>query len=168
MAHSAMHKINHGRMTVYLLKRKCINILCISKSSHDELKILSMLDFVNMQLISCFTDKLNDILSEKEGYDPTSNFNPTTVNLLSSAIKNGLHSPCVFLNGIPVLPLPNQQRSQLFSMMKDIKTESLQLFVLMTLTHVIGILKKKDIDVHPEDILLLFNLFHTQKSLRHT
>lgn len=36
----------------------------------------------------------------------------------------------------------------------------------MTMTQVVGILRKKEIDLYPEDILLLFNLFHTQKSLR--
>lgn len=113
-----MHKINHGKMTLYLIKRKYINILCISKSKKDELQILSAMDFVNMQLISCFTDRLNAILAEKEGYDPTNSFNPTTVNLLSSAIKNGLHSPCMFLNSIPIMPLSNQYKSQLLSMMK--------------------------------------------------
>ena len=105
-------------MTLYLIKRKNINVLCISKGKHDELKVLASMDFVNMQLISCFTDRLNTILGEKEGYDPTSSFNPTTVNLLSSAIKNGLNSPCIFLNSIPVLPLQSQQRNQIFSMMK--------------------------------------------------
>lgn len=50
-------------MTLYLIKRKNINILCISKGRHDELQILSTLDFVNIQLISCFTDRLNAILT---------------------------------------------------------------------------------------------------------
>jgi hypothetical protein len=44
----------------------------------------------------------------------------------------------------------------------------MQLFLLMTLTQVVGLLKKKEINIFPEDILLLFNLFHTQKALRNT
>lgn len=73
------------------------------------------------------------------------NFSNATVNLLGSAIKTGLHSPCILLNSLPVLPLPAPLRQQLNSLMKANNEESLQIFLLLTLSHVVGVNHKKDV-----------------------
>lgn len=49
-------------MTIYLLKRRNISYVCVVKAPHDELLILSMLEFLNVQLLSCFTDVVNNML----------------------------------------------------------------------------------------------------------
>jgi hypothetical protein len=114
----AVSKVVHKHMIIYLLKRRNINYVCISKVPYDELLIMSMLDFLNVQLLSCFTDGVNNMLDTNPTYDPTINFSNATVNLFSSAIKTGLHSPCILFNSLPILPLPAATRSQINSMMK--------------------------------------------------
>jgi|JI6StandDraft_1071083.scaffolds.fasta_scaffold04040_11 hypothetical protein len=106
-------------MTIYLLKRRNISYVCITKTPYDELLILSMLELLNIQLLSCFTDGVNTMLESNPTYDPTVNFSNATVNLLGSAIKTGLHSPCVLFNSLPMLPLPAPLRQQLNTMIKD-------------------------------------------------
>lgn len=106
-------------MNIYLLKRRNISYLCISKVAHDELLIMSMLDFLNMQLLSCLTDGVNNVLETNPTYDPTVNFSNSTGSLLSAAIKTGLYSPCILFNSLPVLPLAASVRNQINTMMKE-------------------------------------------------
>lgn len=105
-------------MTILLLRRKNISYLCICKSPKEELILNSMMEFLNIQLISCLTDGVNRILESNPTYDPTINFINSTHSLLLSAIKSGLSSPCILLNCIPILPLPAASRNQVCNMMK--------------------------------------------------
>lgn len=115
----AIHKVIHKHMTLYLLRRRSISYVCICKVAYDELLINSMMDFLNMQVLSCLTDGVNNILEDNPTYDPTINFSNATTNLFSSAIKTGLCSPCILFNSIPILPLPSATRAQINNMMKE-------------------------------------------------
>jgi hypothetical protein len=130
-----------------------------------------MIEMVHYQLMSSLTSKVNSIIDENQTYDPTINFgkpsSSTIVNLLQYALINGLHDLPILFNAIPILIMSSQDRAQINSILnvKEFKTDGLQISLLMTMNSIIGISKKKQINIKPKDIFLFFVLMQGQLSL---
>lgn len=94
-----------------------------------------MMEFVHHQLMSCLTGQVNTILDTNQTYDPSINFGKTRAEhlLLHHAFANGMNSLPITFNAIPIMHLPAQTRSTIFSLFKEEKIEGLQISILMTL-----------------------------------
>ncbi len=73
-------------------------------------------------------------------------------------------------NAIPPLVLKQNARNQVSQYLKEAKEEEEGLLVgiLMTMSHLISIWKRKGIDFAPEDFLLICNLLQTNSNLSKT
>lgn len=87
--------------------------------------------------------------------------------MLHYALQNGLHSLPVLFNAVPVIMLTNQVRNQISSILnvKEYKNDGLQISILMTMNSIVGISKKKSIDLEIKDIFLFFILLQAQSTL---
>ena len=142
------------------------------KAMTSELRLYSMVDFLHYQLMSSLTGKVDRILSANQTYDPTINFGKgrSIQNLMQFAIENGLYSLPILFNALPSLPLTNQVRSQVSSIMniKKFEEDGLLLSILMTMNSVVAISKKKSLEMNIKDIFLFFNLLQGQSTLTKT
>jgi hypothetical protein len=142
-----------------------------SKSKFADLRLFSMVEMLHYQLMSSLTSKVNSIIDDNNTYDPTINFgkssSSTIVNLLQYALTNGLHGLPILFNAIPILNLTNQDRVIISSILnvKEYKTDGLQISVLLTMNSLIGLSKKKTINVETKDIFLFFILMQAQSTL---
>lgn len=106
-------------MQFYVLRRNNFMYIFWDKAMTAELRLYSMVDFLHYQLISSLTSKVDRILDENQTYDPTINFGKgrSIQNLLQYSIENGLHSLPILFNAIPSLPMTNQARSLIQSIL---------------------------------------------------
>jgi hypothetical protein len=169
--HAKLKKIKQGILQFYVIKRMSFMYIFWSKSYLADLRLFSMVEILHYQLMSSLTTKVNRIIDENHTYDPTVNFgkssSSTIVNLLQYALTNGLHGLPILFNAIPILIMSNQDRSQIHSILnvKDYKTDGLQVSILLTMNSLIGISKKKQINIQSKDIFLFFILMQGQSSL---
>lgn len=69
---------------------------------------------------SSLTDKINNILEDNQTYDPTVNFGKgrAVYGMFGYAILNGLYSLPILFAAIPILPLKQSIRIQLYQILK--------------------------------------------------
>jgi hypothetical protein len=166
-----LKKIKQGNLQFYVIKRLNFIYIFWMKGTFSDLRLFSMIEMLHYQLMSSLTSKVNSIIDNNQTYDPTVNFGKsssnTIVNLLQYAQTNGLHGLPILFNAIPILIMSNQDRNIINSILnvKDYKTDGLQVSFLMTMNSIIGISKKKQINIVPKDIFLFFILLQGQSSL---
>ena len=80
---------------------------------------------------------------------------------------NGLYSLSILFNVLPALPMKNAMRNQVHQFLKEAKDEEEGMLVgiLMTMSHLLSIWKRKGIEFKHEDFLLLCNLVQTNSTL---
>lgn len=151
---------------IVLLFRENLCFICATKNLGDSNYLLqNMLDFLNVQVISLITNTVNKKLGSKENYDPRGLLGGTNASL-GNCIKNGLKSPCVFLNSFMSLPMGNSHRNAIQTIMKDNRHPDLLYSILLTPINIISVQKSKEITFHPQDLLLILNLIQSSASLR--
>ncbi|KRX01668.1 hypothetical protein PPERSA_00435 [Pseudocohnilembus persalinus] len=157
---------NNGKEVIYILYRKELFLICRTDKYDSSFLIKSMLEFLNLQMISIVTDQVNQRLKQKPNYDFRHMLGGTKVNL-GLAIKNGLNSPTVFLRSFMPIPMPASSRSNLHQLLREFKSEeTIQSIILLTHTHVLELWHQKGIKIHPQDIILIQNLLQAQSSFR--
>ena len=80
---------------------------------------------------------------------------------------NGLYSLPVLFNAVPPLVLKQSIRNQLNNYLKEAKEEEegMLVSVLMTMSHLIAIWKRKGVEFRHADFLLICNLLQTNSNL---
>lgn len=128
-----------------------------------------MIEFLHYQLRSSLTEKINSVLEENQTYDPTVNFGKgrAVYNMFHYAIMNGLYSLPILFSAIPPLVLKQSARVQVNTYLKEFRDEEegLLVSILMTMSHLVSIWKRKGVDFLPMDFLLLCNLLQTNSNL---
>lgn len=105
-------------------------------------------------MISLMTDRINIQLKSKPNYDPRGLMGGTS-QILGLAIKNGINSPCILLNSFMSLPLSVNDRTQIHSILRQYRNDSILCTYLLTHTVVIDVLSQKQFDFHVQDLLLI-------------
>jgi len=163
---SQMNVIVKNDCKIVLLFRENLCYICVTKNVSDSTHLLqNMLDFLNIQIISMITNVVNKQLTSKENYDPRMLLGGTNVSI-GNCIKNGLNSPGIFLNSYMALPMSSSHRNAIQTVIKDNRHPDILYSILLTPINVIYMQKSKDIQFHPQDILLILNLLQSSASLR--
>lgn len=149
---------------VFLLKGP-IYLMAISKTTESIGALRMQLEYAHAQIISVLTLQVHRILEERPGTD-IRNLMGGTENLLSDLISESDRNPSFMLDAVMPLRMPRTVRSRVASALRKGKTKSLLYAILLAGSRVVNIIRGKDRDLHPSDLLLCINFVTNSQSLR--
>lgn len=157
--YSGQHKI------VFLVKGPVI-FVCVSSTTEPESELFKQLELLYNQIIFILTEKVIQILKQKAQFDLRRLLGGTD-NVLHSLIYQMSRGMSYSLLSTRTLYLPKNQRQQVGDiLLKYSNHENTVISFLMSVNHIIHLVKNKKYTFQAQDLLLLLNFVNSNKSFR--
>lgn len=157
--YSGHHKI------VFLVKGPII-FVCVSCTTEPESELFRQLELLYNQIIFILTEKVIQILNKKSQFDLRRLLGGTD-NVLHSLIYQMSRGLSFSLLSTRTLYFPKNQRQQVGEiLLKNPGNENTVISLLMSVNHIIHLVKNKKYTFQSQDLLLLLNFVNSNKSFK--
>eukprot|EP00742_Colponemidia_sp_Colp-10_P006152 GILJ01006585.1.p1 GENE.GILJ01006585.1~~GILJ01006585.1.p1 ORF type:complete len:452 (-),score=50.26 GILJ01006585.1:243-1550(-) len=154
-----------GKHLFVFLLRGPVWLVAISCLGEGVAQLERMLHFVYQQIVCILTATFAKTLTARPNYDLRNLLGGTDV-VLGNVVRLSSYHPGFMLGAFSCLCLEPSVRHTTTSILRLVKSPEVVLVVLFSGSSVVSLLKKKNISIHAEDLLLVSNFVMSSKSLR--